>query len=168
MGAPPCEGASMWGRLGLLVEWELCAQVEAWRFPDSPNKHASKPLLSRARAREGASTHRAGMHPRGERVVITSDSLSSPHSQQPHLSWSPCMWGGLCSKSFVGTSHVSIWAPLSSSVQRQGSPKCSSNTHRPLGSEEKGGSSLAVVCRAPEAAVPAPGLHPPGHSLSPS
>lgn len=45
-GSPPREGASMWGLLGLLAEWELWAQVEAWMFTDSSNNmHPSTAVL---------------------------------------------------------------------------------------------------------------------------
>lgn len=49
--------------------------------------------------------------------VWSSGDLSSPHTQQPLSSCSP--WLSLCSKCFVGTSHVPVWVPLSSSVKGQ-------------------------------------------------
>lgn len=96
--------------------------------------------------REGGSTKgswcksswRACGHQAG--FPATSVSLLFPDPNNPTLHAHFGRQGALCSKSFVGTSHGSIWAPLSSSVKGLGpqrslmglpGPKYSPNTHRP-------------------------------------
>ena len=114
--------------LGSAGEWELYAQVGPWTFIHSfiQQTRIQAPAIPGGCVREGGitkgswckSSWRACGHQAG--FPATSVSLLFPDPSNPTLHAHFGRQGALCSKSFVGTSHCSIWAPLSSSVKGLG------------------------------------------------